>query len=306
MDSSRTSGSKVLPYFWIVILVADAGSSKTSWALLSPEQVSFYESGGINPTFQGKADILQVLRDGLAPEIPLQQVDEVRFYGASCSSSERTKIVSDSLSEFFPKSGIFVSHDLLGAAIALCEGKPGIACILGTGSNSCYYDGSEIISNVSSGGFILGDEGSGARIGVSVLRDFVRGNLPNDLAEFFRGDLGLSEAKVVKTLYGKKFPNQFLVRFAKTLHPWLGKLEYVDLLIRREFCEFYQNCLSKYPEIAQVPVHCTGSVGYYFQGLFRSVLAENNCIIGTIVQRPIEALAAYYKTKYFTANGHNP
>ncbi|MGL5318340.1 MAG: ATPase, partial [Bacteroidales bacterium] len=169
-----------------MILIADSGSTKTSWALVDQGGMVFeYSTLGINPFFQTSEEIHEDINKNLYPKIKQITVDEIFFYGAGCALPEKKEIVASVLREFYPNAVVYVESDLLGAARSLCKNTPGIACILGTGSNSCFYNGESIVKNVSPLGYILGDEGSGAVLGKLFVADCLKNQMPARIVDRF-------------------------------------------------------------------------------------------------------------------------
>lgn len=278
-----------------MILVADAGSTKTSWAGIPAEGAPFYfDTTGINPYFHSRDEITHKLLIEFPDQFPYASVSQLFFFGAGCSSAERIQLVQESLAGRFAQARIHVAHDLLGAAIALCGHEPGIACILGTGSNSCRFDGGQIVEQVAAPGFILGDEGSGAYMGKRLALDLLRHDIPSELEGLLREQYRLDDAAVLRKVYTEKDPNRFLASLvtfvgAHIQHP------YCKHLVRQAFADFYTSNIRRYADHHVLPVHFTGSVAFHFRDILFTVLEEHDCIPGKVVQRPIELLALFYR-----------
>ncbi|MBR1732827.1 MAG: ATPase [Alloprevotella sp.] len=275
-------------------MIADSGSTKTDWLLLTDAgEAASCATTGFNPFMMSEAEILNLLRTGLLPQLP-QPPASIHFYGAGCRD-EAAQTVRRALQAAFalPAAACHVASDLLGAARALCGAEPGIACILGTGSNSCLYDGTAILGNVSPLGYVLGDEGSGAVLGRRLLGDFFKGQLPADVAVRFveeYPDLTVSEA--IRRVYREPFPNRFLASFA----PFLGRhREYPALrqLVRSEFLRFFQRNVAQYAR-PDLPVHFTGSIAFFLQAELRVVASESGYRVGRIFRSPMEGLQRYH------------
>jgi len=199
-------------------LIADSGSTKTSWCSTGNNSLpEFYQTGGLNPFFRSTDEIADELREKLIPKIDAQ-IQEIYFYGAGVINEEKGNIIKNALQTFFPKAKIEVQSDLLAAARATLGNERGIACILGTGSNSCLYNGSEITEHVPPLGFILGDEGSGAVLGRKLLADFLKGIMPEIIAEKFRNRFSLNYAGFMEGVYKKEKPSKFLAQFVPFKH----------------------------------------------------------------------------------------
>ena len=283
-----------------MILIADSGSTKTDWRLVDDNKsIHQFSTAGFNPLFQSTEDISKEIREKLVPSLgSLREgisdpAAEIFFYGASCSSDERCKIVSDAISENFPGARIEVDHDLLGAARALCGHSEGIAAILGTGSNSCLYDGKDIIDNVPSLGFILGDEGSGARLGMALVHGYFYREMPRALAQRFEERFKLSKEDVLEAVYKKPLPSRYLASFSKYIYQNLKEQYMVDLAANC-FREFFDRQISKYERYKEIPVHCVGSVGFYYSNILRAVAQEKGITMGRILETPIAGLTLYH------------
>ena len=250
------------------------------------------ESPGINPYYQSKREISDSLKVNLLPHLT-EEVKEIYFYGAGCTGGEKSDLVREAISEVIKSSIIEVNSDLLGAARALCGNEAGIACILGTGSNSCYYNGKEIVRNISPLGFILGDEGSGAVLGKRLVADYLKNIMPSPLRLLFEKEYSIATSDVLNRVYRSEFPNRYLSGFA----PFLSKNikdSYCEKLVVSEFQEFITRNVLNYKECREVPVSFTGSVAYYFESQLKMVLQSNGLTLGRIVQHPIGLLADYH------------
>ena len=212
-------------------LIADSGSSKTDWRWFD-EDGAIYQGKtiGLNPYYIDTASIITELRQNLIPLIN-SKISEIHFYGAGCANAEKNAVIEAALRHLFGAVNIAVDNDLLAAARALCEHRPGIACILGTGANSCAYDGHDITTNLRAFGYILGDEGSGAYLGKSLISNYLRGNLPADLKEKFNQRFNTGVDEILDRVYHQPFPNRYLGSFTKFMfdhqkHPFIYQLIY--------------------------------------------------------------------------------
>ncbi len=276
-----------------MILVADSGSTKTDWrAIDASGAVRGFSSAGINPVLMSPAEISQLVSDKLLPALG-SDVDEVWFYGAGVMSDEMASVVSGAISGVFPKARCFAGSDMLGAARSLCGDDPGIVCIIGTGSNSCRYDGREITGNVRSGGYILGDEASGAWFGRKFLSDFVKGLLPQAIEREFDARFGLDYPSLVQKVYREPMPNRYMASFL----PFLGEFTnhpYVRSLIRSGFDEFLSRNVAQYDNSRFCPVSFTGSVAFYFKDILLKALSAAGMTAGRIVRAPMDGLIRYH------------
>ena len=276
------------------ILIADSGATKADWRLVNPDgTVSSLATSGISPVFLDEAGITAILRDELLPALYGAEVSHIYFYAAGIVSDEVSSKVCDALHGVFPDAACEAASDLLAAARALCGNKPGIACILGTGSNSCFYDGEQIVSNVRAGGFILGDEAGGAWFGKQLLSDFVKGLLPQNLTDELVRRYGIDYPTIVQKVYREPLPSRYLASFAPFIEEH-GNHPYIKNLLRNGFDAFLLRNVVQY-DYRRYPVHFTGSVAWHFRELLGRCLTAAGMRQGTIVQRPIEALTEYHR-----------
>jgi N-acetylglucosamine kinase-like BadF-type ATPase len=275
-------------------LIADSGATKTDWVIIQGDnELQTVQTIGFNPYFIQSEGILNELEKNLYPYLDNDQVTEVFFYGAGCSNPRNCDIVHDAMKEFFRKAEISVEHDLLGAARALCGHHPGIACILGTGSNSCYFDGTVIKENIPSLGFILADEGSGAFMGKQLMRDYFLNEMPADIKEKFESQYPLTLERVLDATYNKPHPNRYLASFTHFLsgekdHP------YINSLIKSSFDAFFRVQVMKYSKYRKMPLHAVGSVAFYFRELFTEVAEGHGVRVEKILHTPIEGLVHFH------------
>ena len=221
-----------------MILIADSGATKIQWVVIEEEHVSDpVETAGFNPYFMDVSILENILDKDLIPFVRQDKITKVFYYGAGCSTVQKCGIVEDALREVFPIADCEIEHDLLGAARALFGRKEGIACILGTGSNSCLYDGKNIVENVPSIGYLFGDEGSGAYLGKLFLIDYLRNNLPESIHTAFDKKFGYSLENILDAVYSKPHPNRFLASFSRFLGDYRQE-DYVQQLIKRNFRDF--------------------------------------------------------------------
>ena len=276
-----------------MILIADSGSTNTHWCLVqNGEVVNGIVTDGINPFYQTDMEIIALLDDQLIPKLSKIDIDSIYFYGAGCSFPEKKILVSRALVRFFGNSMIEIQSDLLGAARSLFQHEKGIACILGTGSNSCYYNGKEIEQNVSPLGFIIGDEGSGAVLGKLFIADCLKNQLPLELKEKFLTSFELTPEMILENVYKKPFPNRFLAQFT---HFLLENIEEPSIfnLVYDSFDAFLVRNVMQYP-LEDILVGCVGSVAYYFRDTLEIVASERKIVISDIVQNPMKGLVKYH------------
>ncbi|MBS2099878.1 ATPase [Carboxylicivirga linearis] len=276
-----------------MILIADSGSTKTEWRLISNDKSTIepYFTKGINPFYQSTEDIVQSLEESSTLRDLVPQ--SIYFYGAGCANTDKNQIVEDALKSFFNAKQVLIESDLTGAARSLCQKEEGIACILGTGSNSCHYNGEKITSNISPLGFIIGDEGSGAVLGKKLLGDILKNQLPKELIDLFFSTYQTDRVEILDHIYKRPFPNRYLAQYTKFLSQNIRNDELQNLVIQ-SFKEFIQRNLLQYNNIAQLPIHFTGSIAFYFKEQLKDALSSFNLKPGTICQSPMEGLIRYH------------
>ncbi len=277
-----------------MILIADSGSTKTEWMLLSEGKIlRNFHTNGFNPYYYGVEAIQNILFEELPRDLPFERISAVYYYGSGCSTPTNCGIVATAFRAVFPASKLVVQHDLLAAAHALLGRKAGIACILGTGSNSCYYDGVEIVENVPSLGYILGDEGSGVHIGKALLQAILYGKAPETLLHAFDNAFGLSLEKQLSALYNNEKQGRHLASFAPFVKQNLHN-PFCKELVAGVFDGFIRVQLLQYSRCREVEVSFVGSVAYHFSQILRERLLLAGLTPGTIVQSPSQGLVDYY------------
>jgi len=276
-----------------MILIADSGSTKTEWVVINDKRPEpSILTNGISPVYLSGNVIFDLLNSELSvvKNLPIR---EVYFYGTGCNSDENNIIVKDSIREFLDIKDVYVGSDVLGAARSLCLNKPGIACILGTGSNSCYYDGQNIVSNISPLGFILGDEGSAAAIGRKLVSDILKNQLPEKVINLFSETYNITSAEIIDSVYKKTFPNRFLGQFAKFISSNIDIAELEQIVIS-SFEDFIVRNVLMYPESKLYPIHFTGSVAYNFRAQLETSLKRHGLLQGIVSLTPMQNLIEYH------------
>lgn len=278
-----------------MILIADSGSTKTDWRLISQDGIKQIESEGLNPVYKSKVKIKQVLVEDVIPKIgDASSITKVYFYGAGCMGYEKAEIVKEVLLELFPNANNNVSSDILAAARATCENNAGITAILGTGANICFYDGEEVIKTRSGLGFVLGDEGSGAHIGKNFIKAYLNEELPSQLNERFENRFKLTKADIIDAVYRQDNPNLFLAQFSKYVFQ-LKDEPTVNEIIIKCFTEFFETHVEKFDNYKELPLHIVGSVGFYFSNYIRRIASQKGITIGTVLEKPIAGLTLYHE-----------
>lgn len=277
-----------------MLLIADSGSTKTQWCLVkNGEVVKEIFTKGINPFYQSESEIKNEIEFALLPGLLGCKIDRVCFYGAGCSFPEKKMVVSNALGFLFRDVMIEVYSDLLAAARSLFGNEKGIACILGTGSNSCYYDGSQIVDNISPLGFILGDEGSGAVLGKMLVADCLKNQLPEALKVEFLTRYGLTYAEILESVYKRPFPNRFLARFAPFLSENIADSSIYDI-VYNGFLAFFRRNVMQY-ELRDLKIRVVGSVGYYMKDVLFKAALDSGLAVDYVVQSPMSGLIAYHE-----------
>jgi len=278
-----------------MILVADSGATKSDWKLIDKagEQVSF-QLVGLNPFYVDTKKIVDILSKELTPFIENKRVEKVFFYGAGCSSVFKGMTVEEALVKIFRNAEVSIESDLTGAARALFGNNEGIACILGTGSNSCYYDGKKVVENVMSLGYFFGDEGSGAHMGKKFLKDYMLGNLPKEVDKAFKQEFNYTRDNILDAIYNMPFPNRFLASFCEFYADHLSN-KYIFELVTNSFREFFINQIEHYKKHKTLPISFVGSVAYYFEPMLRQIGTEFEVKIDKVLRSPINALAELHR-----------
>jgi N-acetylglucosamine kinase-like BadF-type ATPase len=279
------------------ILIADSGSTKCDWLLLDANggQRTLFSTMGFNPYFHTTSFVVQQLKEHEGLAAIASSVKHVFFYGAGSSSPELCTRIKEALSQFFTASTIAVDHDLVGAAYAVYDGEPCIAGILGTGSNSCLFDGKTVIEEVPALAYILGDEGSGSWFGKDLLRAYFYKQLPANLAKAFEAEYPLTKDELVQCVYANPHANVWLAGFM----PFIGQHrqhEPIKSWIVKGLDAFVATHVCCYPNYQQLPVHFVGSIAWHFSDELRAVCKQHQVNCGKIIRKPIDALADYHLT----------
>lgn len=274
-------------------LIADSGSTKVDWRAIKDDgSIVEISTEGINPVFITPEEIVKILSQKLLPVIG-PGVKNVYFYGAGVVSPQLIATLSESFKKVFPESETFAASDVLAAARALCGHNPGIACIMGTGSNSCFYDGENIAKNVRAGGFILGDEASGGVLGKKLISDFIKGLLPAHIQTEFDKRYDLDYMKVVEKVYKQPMPSRFLASFAPFINEFIAD-PYMENLVNTSFDEFFKRNISQY-DYKNHTVNFVGSIAFYFKDKLVAAAERNGMKVGRVLKTPIEGLVEYHK-----------
>jgi len=276
-----------------MLLIADSGSTKTQWCLVNEgEIIKQIFTKGINPFYQSESEIKSEIELTLLPELLGEKIDRICFYGAGCSFPDKKMVVSNALGFHFRDVMIEVYSDLLAAARSLFGVEKGIACILGTGSNSCYYDGVQIVENVSPLGFVLGDEGSGAVLGKTLVADCLKNQLSEELKAKFFVRYNLTPAEILEAVYKKPFPNRFLAQFTPFLSENIAN-SLIYNIVYDGFLAFLKRNVMQY-ELEGLKIGVVGSVGYYMKDVLSKAALDSGLTVDYIVQSPMSGLIKYH------------
>lgn len=280
-----------------MILLADSGSTKTDWGLVeNGKLVKRLRTSGMNPFQMSEETITEEIKTHLVPELPGTVLDEVHFYGAGCTK-EKQPIVERALRANLTINGeCEVASDMLGAARGICGHKPGIACILGTGSNSCSYDGKNLVKNVSPLGFILGDEGSGAVLGKLLVGDVLKNQMPEAITKRFFEKYKLTSAEIIDRVYRQPKPNTFLASFVPFLEENIDEPKIYNL-VKESFRSFLRRNVMQYDGWQTLPIGFNGSIAKIYKKPLLEALEEEGMHLGRIIQAPMEAMVEYHVEK---------
>lgn len=278
-------------------LTVDSGSTKTDWGFFdTPDNLKTYGTQGINPCHQSVDEIRSIIDSELvtkATDTEFGAITEVHYYGAGCATAEICSQMAGILAAFFPNAAISVESDMLGAARALCGNSEGVACVLGTGSNSCLYNGREIVDQVPSLGYILGDEGSSAALGRRLISDCLKRQLPESVCREFLSKYGLDKDTIIENVYRKPMANRYIAGFAPFLYEKRSISE-VHKIIIQCFSEFFTRNIINYHR-PWLPVHFVGSLADNFAAELAETADSLGMTIGKIVASPLEGLVQYHK-----------
>lgn len=290
---------KLYTFVSMIRIIVDSGATRARWLIRRKRgKTQLVETEGINPYFYTEEEAVNLIKNELeinAPFIKDYEVEEVIFYGAGCSTEQRCLLMDRILQKVFPRARIIVHHDILGAARGILKENSGYVVIIGTGSNTCYYNGKEIVARHGGLGYILNDEGSGADIGRHLIASWLDGDLPEELASKFEDFIGMNEAEIIFKIYQDKRPARFLAQ--QTLfvsehidNPWCQQL------VKSRFKALIHKHLK--PLISKVGkddlIHASGSVVYHFQDIWKQALEEEELKSGEIVVNPLEGLAEFH------------
>ncbi|MEO7801725.1 MAG: N-acetylglucosamine kinase [Ginsengibacter sp.] len=274
-------------------LIVDSGSTKAEWCLIIGDQKQFFVTQGLSPYFLSALQIEDVIQTEIAPKLAFVATDEIYYYGTGCATEANATIVKTALRNVFKKSAIYVDHDMMAAAKALCGSEKGIASILGTGSNCCYFDGNHIIKNSPGLGYVLGDEGSGSYLGKKVVQHYLYDIFDDDLRARFDAQFVTTGAEILHSVYKKPLPNRYLASFAIFLANNRGNL-IIENMIEEGLRDFFIQHILRIEEHKKYPLHFVGSIAYGFKDVLKSICDGSNLTLGKVLKNTLEGLINYH------------
>jgi len=280
-----------------MILIADGGSTKADWIALddTKEELFRVRTLGLNPAVFSRDALHNRVVNNFQLTQHKDKVKEIYFYGAGCGTPKPTQLLKNVFESIFTKAKVVVEEDMLAAVYATSGGKKSIVCILGTGSNSCYYDGEKLEKNVISLGYILMDEASGNYFGKKLLKDYFYKKMPLEIAIKFKESYNLDPDEIKKNLYREESPNAYLGNFAQFMFEF-KKHPYIRRLLEEGFSNFFENRVLPYQAPKETPIYFIGSIAFYFESILKEVASKFDLEIKGIIQRPINNLIAYHQS----------
>lgn len=275
------------------ILIADSGATKCEWCLLHDGKKKKVETQGISPYFLDASGIGQVISRELVPKLKAIPVDVVYYYGTGCANPNNRTIVQKAIRKTFPGASVHVTHDLMGAALGLCGKTKGVACILGTGSSSCYFDGRKIAKGSPGLGYVLGDEGSGAYLGKKVLQYYLYNTFDEELRYKFDAKYTTTAPEILENIYKKPLPNRYLASYTLFLVENRGHYM-IENIIEDGLNDFFFYHLCKYRESWKLPIHFVGGVAYGFRDVVKELCSGYEFELGKILQKPMDGLIRFH------------
>lgn len=279
-----------------MILIADSGSSKTDWACFSreSEQVITFTSLGYNPNYISGPLIIADIHSCMPENFPVDMVKEIYFYGAGVTVLQYP-FMRNVLSKVFRNAEkIFIAMDTLASCRALLGTNPGFAAILGTGTNTCLYDGVKEYMNVDSCGFILGDEGSGGYLGKRLIVDYIRHNMPSKVYKKLSRVINKNNDELLDQIYTRPFPNRYCSQYSIFIRENIHTDPYFENLVLDSFHKLFDRIVTHYPNYSKYKFNAVGSVGYFYKDYLSKVAAEYGMELGIIIKSPLEGLVKYH------------
>jgi N-acetylglucosamine kinase-like BadF-type ATPase len=279
-----------------MILIADGGSTKADWIAINDDRNEEFRvrTLGLNPAVVSEEELNNRIVNMFQLMNVKNDVEEIHFYGAGCGTPKPTEILKTILESIFVNATVFIAEDLLAAVYAVSGKAPAMVCILGTGSNSCYFDGENLHVKSASLGYVLMDEASGNYFGKILIRAYYYNKMPKALAEKFENEFNLDADHIKENLYRKSNPNMYLASFAKFMFEFKDE-KYIKRIIKRGFQEFFKYRVLPFEKDAQTPLYFIGSIAYYFREILEKIAKKNNLKVTDVIQRPIDHLLEYHK-----------
>jgi glucosamine kinase len=274
-------------------LIADSGATKAEWCLLHKGRQRTLFTQGVSPYFLSAAQISELLQKELVPQMKKISVDEVYYYGTGCANPINARLVKKAIQQVFKKARVEVDHDLTAAARALCINQKGVACILGTGSNSCFYNGKKIVKNSPGLGFILGDEGTGAYLGKKVIQYYLYKSFDEELIAKFDAKYVTNMVEILENVYKRPMPNRYLASFSIFLAENRGHYM-IENIIEDGLNDFFFNHLCKYRESWTLPISFVGSVAFGFKDVLQKLCSVYEFELGRVLKNPMKGLIEYH------------
>jgi len=278
----------------VVKLIADSGATKAEWCLLKNGRKKTLFTQGISPYFLNTEQIYQLLEKELKPRLRKEDIHEIYYYGTGCANPLNARSVKKAISKSFSGAKVEVTHDLMGAARALCGRDKGVACILGTGANSCYYNGKKILKNSPGLGYVLGDEGSGAYLGKKVIQYYLYGTFDDELRGRFDLTYTTNASEILENVYKKPLPNRYLAGYARFLADNRGHYM-IENIIEDGLNDFFFTHLCKYREAWSLPIHFAGSIAFGFKDVLQQLCNSYEFELGRVMKNPMEGLIEYHR-----------
>lgn len=276
-------------------LIADSGATKTTWCLTGGKGNKIIHTQGLSPYYFSADQIAETIVNELLPSLKSKEITEIHYYGTGCATAPMQQIVKKGIKKAIPGAGkIAVESDLFGAARALCGNDKGVACILGTGSNSCVFSGKKITKNNPAPGYILGDEGSGAYLGKKVLQHFIYQTFDEDLMHRFKEKFQTEYREILDHVYKQPWPNRYMAGFATFLSENRGHYM-VENILEDGLSDFFMTHLFKYTETWSNPIHFCGSIAWHFRDKLIELCEGFQLSPGRILQGPIDGLIEFHK-----------
>lgn len=277
-----------------MILIIESGSTKSDWVLLNQGEKTYFSTIGLNPYFHTEQDVEQAIKGNSELYSLNNQVSAIYFYGAGCSAEHLNAIIERGIQKVFTKAIVSVDHDLNACAYATYNGEPAISCIIGTGSNSCFFDGEIVSEKVPALGYILGDEGSGTYMGKRLLADFLYHRIPQEMALAFQKETGLDKDSIVNNVYKQPNANVYLASFVPFIQKF-SETTYVKELVLTGFKQFLDVHVCCYDNYKNYPVHFVGSISRIFKNELELACKHFDIKLGDIVQKPVDGLVQYHE-----------